>query len=64
MSKRAEEMALKAYPSDIYSGGKSCRRAYKEGYEQAIKDVIALVDSNFLPAFAGKIIRLIEQEYE
>jgi hypothetical protein len=40
MSKRAEEAALKAYPSDIYSGGKSCRRAYKDGYEQAEKDTI------------------------
>lgn len=36
---RAEEAALKAYPSDIYSGGKSCRRAYKDGYEQAEKDL-------------------------
>lgn len=40
MSKRAEEAALKAYPSDTYVGGESCRRAYKEGYEQAEKDTI------------------------
>lgn len=40
MSKRAEQAALTAYPSDIYSGGKSCRRAYKDGYEQAEKDTI------------------------
>lgn len=40
MSKRAESAALKAYPSDIYSGGESCRRAYKEGYEQAEAETI------------------------
>lgn len=40
MSKRAEAAALKAYQSDVYSGGESCRRAYKEGYEQAEKDTI------------------------
>lgn len=45
MSKRAEAAALKAYPSDIYSGGESCRRAYKEGYEQAEKDIISLIES-------------------
>ena len=43
MSKRAEDAALKAYESDIYEGGKSCRRAYKEGYEQAEKDTIERV---------------------
>lgn len=37
---------------------------YRQGYEQAIKNVIALIDSNLLPAYGGKIIRLIEQEYE
>ena len=40
------------------------RRLFQQGYELAIKDVIALIDSNFLPAFGAKIIRLIEQEYE
>lgn len=40
------------------------RRLFQQGYEQAIKDVIALIDSNFLPAVGAKIIRLIEQEYE
>lgn len=40
------------------------RDVFRIGYKQAIKDVIALIDSNLLPAYGGKIIRLIEQEYE
>lgn len=36
---RSQIAALKAYPSDIYSGGNSLRRAYKEGYEQAEKNL-------------------------
>lgn len=77
MSKKAEEAALRAlpnYPSETYAdedeyieveSTRSVQRAfYRQGYEQAIKDVIALIDSNLLPAYGGKIIRLIEQEYE
>ena len=55
MSKRAEEMALKAYPihgewignqygewnSDINS---QKRKAYQEGYEQAEKELVSLIN--------------------
>lgn len=77
MSKRAEERALEFYPMKDYNKEPnyihSCdskmldevyRDVFRIGYKQAIKDVIALIDSNLLPAYGGKIIRLIEQEYE
>ena len=38
--------------------------AYKAGYEQALSDIKDLIDANLMPCFAGKIIRLIEQNYE
>lgn len=77
MSKIAEERALEFYPMKDYNKEPnyihSCdskmldevyRDVFRIGYKQAIKDVIALIDSNLLPAYGGKIIRLIEQEYE
>lgn len=56
MSKRAEQRALEAYPKslvacvcldesipvDINSRARNC---YQEGYEQAEKDIIALIES-------------------
>jgi hypothetical protein len=66
MSKRAEEKAREYENSlDYYhytSDNPSV--AYKAGYEQALSDIKNLIDSNIMPAYAGKIIRLIEQNYE
>lgn len=49
MSKRAEEKA---------------KEEYKAGYKQALSDIKNLIDSNLMPGYAGKIIRLIEQNCE
>lgn len=38
--------------------------AYKAGYEQALSDIKDLIEANLIPGFAGRIIRLIEQNYE
>lgn len=40
------------------------REEYKAGYEQALSDIKDLIDANLMPGFAGKIIRLIEQNCE
>ena len=48
MSKRAEEMAKKAYP---YEGGvkglicENSRQLFIQGYEQAEKDIISIIES-------------------
>lgn len=52
MSKRAEERALEAYPIQMIGGG-TCyrdinttdREVFKQGYEQAEKDIIAIIES-------------------
>lgn len=38
--------------------------AYKAGYEQALSDIKNLIDSSVGAGYAGRIIRLIEQNYE
>lgn len=58
MSKRAEQAALKAYPKiatvpkmvnvedgTIYDGNASKRKYFMQGYEQAEKDIISLIES-------------------
>lgn len=45
MSNRAKEAALKAYPNKPYFGGRSAQRLFQEGYEQAEKDTISLIES-------------------
>lgn len=66
MSKRAEEKAREYENSlDYYhytSDNPSV--AYKAGYEQALSDIEDLIYSNLMPGIAGRIIRLIEQNYE
>ena len=73
MSKLVEEAALKAYPIEmrehpyypsLYDINESDRLTFIEGYEQALNDIKSLIDSNCMPGYAAKIIRLIEQHYE
>ena len=68
MSKRAEQRAMEAYPRSDFQGVETSRRTkrkcYIAGYEQALSDIKSLIDSNLAPGYAGKIIRLIEQNYE
>ena len=60
MGKRAEEAALKAYPEElttaygplpgasapcIFDGNRLYRIGFKRGYEQAEKDIIAIIES-------------------
>lgn len=40
------------------------REEYEAGYKQALNDIKNLIDSNLMPGYAGKIIRLIEQNCE
>lgn len=40
------------------------KEEYKAGYKQALNDIKNLIDSNIMPPYAGKIIRLIEQNCE
>ena len=49
---RAEEAALKVYPflptnvnNDVWDDNKEPRNIYKQGYEQAEKDIISLIES-------------------
>ena len=48
MSKRSEEAALKAYPDESFisvEDADMCRSLFQEGYEQAEKDIISLIES-------------------
>lgn len=49
MSKRAEEAALKAYPKSDFDGvetrRKGNRKCFIQGYEQAEKDIISIIES-------------------
>ena len=48
MSKRGEERALEAFPSGVFISEtflSFCRGTYINGYEQAEKDIIALIES-------------------
>ena len=45
---RAEERALEAYPNEHFvdhTYAEMCRGFYEEGYEQAEKDIIAIIES-------------------
>lgn len=42
---RAEKAALKAYFDDPYYGGRSAQRLFVEGYEQAEKDIIGIIET-------------------
>lgn len=74
MSKRAEQKALEAYPIHSvliqparrggYYADTHFREGFINGYEQALSDIKSLIESNLAPGYAGKIIRLIEQNYE
>ena len=66
MSKRAEEKAREYEDSLDYYQYTSDKPsvAYKAGYEQALSDIKSLIESNLAPGYAGRIIRLIEQNYE
>ena len=54
MSKRAEEVALKAYPPETKKAiellprdwNKPNRTAFIQGYDQAVSDVLSWLDSN------------------
>lgn len=60
MSKRAEEVALKAYPptyttvkrhakkvqSELVDTHKPVRTVFQQGYEQAEKDILAIIESH------------------
>lgn len=80
MSKRAEESAMKAYP--VHNVGDPTlpygewdlngvsRRSFQEGYEQAEKDIIALIQSRLSeiigdaqpkPALRAELRELIEK---
>lgn len=48
MSKRAEEVALKAYPYEVGVKGLICensRQIFIQGYEKAEKDIISIIES-------------------
>ena len=48
MSKRAVEAAITAYPDDRFVSDEyadMCRSFYQEGYEQAEKDILSLIES-------------------
>lgn len=52
MSKRAEEAALRAYPKSDFDGvetrRKGNRKCFIQGYEQAEKYIISLIESRLL----------------
>ena len=48
MSKRAETASMEAYPDDRFVSDEyadMCRSFYQEGYEQAEKDILSLIES-------------------
>lgn len=59
---KAEERALEAYPNEHFvdqTYAEMCRGFYEEGYEQAQKDIIAIVKE-----YLEKGLRCMEQEGE